>query len=48
MKLFEDPEPAIKDDIRFADRTEKAYLEFELGEYNLENDLDFIQNMKSW
>ncbi|OQA56062.1 MAG: hypothetical protein BWY45_01954 [Euryarchaeota archaeon ADurb.Bin294] len=48
LKPLEDLEPALEDDIRFAEQTEKAYLEFEKGEYTHEKDVDFIQKMKSW
>jgi len=48
LKPLEELKPALEDDIRFAERTEKVYLEFEKGDYTREKDVDFIQKMKSW
>ncbi len=48
LKPLDDLEPALEDDIRFAERTEKAYLEFEKGESIREKDVDFLQKLKSW
>ena len=48
LKPLDDLEPALEDDLRFAERTEKAYLEFEKGESIREKDVDFLQKLKSW
>ena len=48
LKPLDDLEPALEDDIRFAERSEKASLEFEKGEYTKEKDVDFLQKLKSW
>ncbi|MDG6249909.1 AbrB/MazE/SpoVT family DNA-binding domain-containing protein [Methanocalculus sp.] len=48
LKPLDDLEPALEDDLRFAERTEKAYLEFEKGEFTREKDVDFLHKLKSW
>ena len=48
LKPLEDLEPAMEEDIRFAERTEKAFLEFERGSFTKEEDVDFIKKMKTW
>jgi len=39
LKPLADLEPALEDDLRFADRTERACLEFEKGESTREKDV---------
>lgn len=48
LKPLDDLEPVLEEDVRFAERTEKAYLEYEKGEYIREKDVDFLQKLKSW
>lgn len=42
VKLLDDPEPAMGEDLGFSERTEKAYLEYEKGEYTKEKEVDFL------
>lgn len=48
LKPLADPEPALEDDIRFAERTERAYLEFEKGECTRKSDVDLLHTLSSW
>lgn len=48
LKPLDDLEPALEDDIRFAERTEKEYLKFEKGDVTRESDVDFLKKLQSW
>ena len=48
LKPLEDLEPALKEDILFAEKTERAVLEFEKGRFKTKNGADFIDDLKSW
>ncbi len=48
LKPLEDLEPALKDDILFAEKTEHEVLEFEKGKFSKKSGADFIDDLKSW
>ena len=41
-------EPAVREDIIFAEKTEKAFLEYTQGRVTTKSDLDFIDTLSSW
>lgn len=41
-------EPALRDDIIFAEKTEKAFEEYSKGTFTRKNADDFIAEMDSW
>jgi len=48
LKPLEDLEPAVREDILFAEKTERAFLEYEKGGFSRKRDTDFIEDLKSW
>lgn len=48
LRPLANPEPALEHDIRFAERTERAYLEFEKGECTRESEPDFLHTLDAW
>ncbi|HQA81399.1 MAG TPA: AbrB/MazE/SpoVT family DNA-binding domain-containing protein [Methanoregulaceae archaeon] len=41
-------EPAVREDIIFAEKTEKAFLEYKKGRVTRKTDRDFIDELASW
>jgi len=41
-------EPTIREDIIFAEKTEKAFLEYKKGRVTTKSDRDFIDALESW
>jgi AbrB family looped-hinge helix DNA binding protein len=48
LKPLTDIEPASRDDILFAEKTEKAFGEYSKGTFNKKKAGDFIEDMDSW
>jgi len=48
LKPLEDLEPAVREDIIFAEKTERAFLEYEKGEFSRKEETDFIEELESW
>jgi len=48
LKPLEDLEPAVREDIIFAEKTERAFLEYEKGGFSRKKDTDFIEDLESW
>ena len=48
LKPLEDLEPAVREDIIFAEKTERAFLEYEKGGFLRKKDTDFIEDLESW
>jgi len=41
-------EPELKEDVLFADRTERELQEFKRGSFTRKGDADFIRDLESW
>ena len=48
LKPLEDLEPAVREDILFAERTERAFLAYEKGGFSGKKDTDLIEDLISW
>jgi AbrB family looped-hinge helix DNA binding protein len=48
LKPLTDIEPALRDDIIFAEKTEKAFEEYSKGTFKRKKADDFIAEMDSW
>jgi AbrB family looped-hinge helix DNA binding protein len=48
LKPLEDLEPAVREDIIFAEKTERAFFEYEKGEFSRKEETDFIEELESW
>ncbi|KUG15057.1 hypothetical protein ASZ90_015276 [hydrocarbon metagenome] len=48
LKPLDELEPAVKEDILFAEQTERAFLECEKGRFTRKKGADFIDDLKSW
>jgi AbrB family looped-hinge helix DNA binding protein len=48
LKPLSDIEPAVREDILFAKKTEQALDEYSKGTFNKKNAGDFIDEMGSW
>ncbi|NVO65969.1 AbrB/MazE/SpoVT family DNA-binding domain-containing protein [Methanofollis tationis] len=48
VKPLDELEPELKEDIIFAERTEKAFEEFKKGTFTRKSDVDFIDDLESW
>ena len=48
LKPLTNIEPALRDDILFAEKTEKAFEEYSKGTFNKKKAVDFIEEMDSW
>ena len=48
LKSLKNLEPTVKEDILFAEKTERAFLEFEKGRCTTKKSADFIDDLKSW
>lgn len=48
LKPLEDLEPAVREDIIFAEKTERAFLEYKKKGFSRKRDTDFIEDLKSW
>jgi AbrB family looped-hinge helix DNA binding protein len=48
LKPFTDIEPTLRDDILFAEKTERALEEYSKGAFNRKKTRVFIDEMKSW
>jgi len=45
LKPLEDLEPAVREDILFAEKTERAFLTYEKGGFSGKKDADFIEDL---
>ena len=48
IKPHDDLGPELKEDILFAERTERALQEFKEGKFIKKNHADFIHDLESW
>ncbi|KQC10982.1 MAG: AbrB family transcriptional regulator [Methanolinea sp. SDB] len=48
LKPIDDLEPTEREDILFAERTERAFLAYEKGGFSGKKDTDFIEDLESW
>jgi len=48
LKPLDQLEPAIREDISFAEKTERAFLEFEKGKFTVKKSADFLDDLESW
>jgi AbrB family looped-hinge helix DNA binding protein len=48
IKSLDELEPDLKEDILFADRTEREIQEFKKGGFTRKSDADFIRDLESW
>jgi len=48
LKPLSDIEPALQDDILFAEKTEKAFEEYSKGNFTKKKAGEFIEEMNSW
>jgi bifunctional DNA-binding transcriptional regulator/antitoxin component of YhaV-PrlF toxin-antitoxin module len=48
LNPLEDLEPAVREDIIFAEKTERAFLEYEKGGFSRKKETDFIEDLESW
>jgi len=48
LKPLDELEPAIREDILFAEKTERAFLEYEKGTFTVKKSADFLDDLKSW
>lgn len=48
LKPLDELEPAIREDILFAEKTERALLEFEKGKFTVKKHADFLEDLESW
>ena len=48
LKPLTDIEPALRDDILFAEKTETAFMEYSKGDFTKKNAGNFIEDMESW
>jgi len=48
LKPLDKLEPAVREDILFAEKTERAFLEFEKGAFNRKKGDEFLDDLKSW
>lgn len=48
LKPLSDIEPAVREDIVFAEKTEQALVEYSKGRFTKKKGADFIDEMKSW
>ncbi len=48
IRLFDELEPELKEDVLFADRTERELQGFTAGRSTRKSDTDFIRDLESW
>lgn len=48
LKPLDELEPAVREDILFAEKTERAFLEFEKGTFTRKKGDEFLDDLKSW
>ena len=48
LKPLSDLEESIREDIIFAEKTEKAFADYKKGNFIKKSDVDFINNLSSW
>lgn len=48
LKPLDELEPGVKDDLLFAEKTERAFLEFEKGGFTRKKGAEFINELNSW
>jgi AbrB family looped-hinge helix DNA binding protein len=48
LKPLSEIEPAVREDIIFAEKTEQALEEYSKGKFTKKRGVDFIEEMKSW
>lgn len=48
LKPLSEIEPAVREDILFAEKTEQALGEYTRGKFTKKKAADFIEEMKSW
>jgi len=48
LKPLDKLEPAVREDILFAEKTERAFLEFEKGAFTRKKGDEFLDDLKSW
>ncbi|MFA5613647.1 MAG: AbrB/MazE/SpoVT family DNA-binding domain-containing protein [Methanoculleus sp.] len=48
IKSLDELEPELKEDVIFADRTERELQEFKRGRFTRKSDTDFIHELESW
>ena len=48
IKPLDELEPELKEDILFAERTERALQEFKKGRFTRKDRADFISDLESW
>lgn len=48
LKPLDDLEPSVREDILFAEETEKAFLEFQRGKFTTKRGHEFIDELESW
>ncbi|OPY41997.1 MAG: SpoVT / AbrB like domain protein [Methanoregulaceae archaeon PtaU1.Bin066] len=48
LKPLDTLEASVKEDILFAEKTERAFLEFGMGNFSRKRGADFIDDLKSW
>lgn len=48
LKPLDELEPAVREDILFAEKTERAFLEFEKGAFTRKKGDEFLDDLESW
>jgi AbrB family looped-hinge helix DNA binding protein len=48
LKPLDELEPALREDILFAEQTERAFAEYKSGRYARKPGSDFIEELASW
>ena len=48
LKPLHELETAVKEDVLFAEETERAFLEYHKGRFTRKEGADFVDDLKSW